>query len=628
MLPAHDLGDQHPLMRATHTYRLRVLRSSTIDSVDSISRFLDCLAHRSITALALSLVLIGCGGGSAKDIEATGDAGPSDAGVASCRLYVSLSPETQVGATVTATAVEDAVSLAGARFYQWEVLADSGQVVSFLQGPSDSSIAFELAASGVYTVRLSGSIAASPCSPGESSLTAVSPGANAAIYRLQIQPPAGSSLISTNTTVVVAGGGNASLGERLLVNADVVTGTITDSGGTPASAYLRAVSASGDVRECFAGGDGTFSLPLADQSYRLEVHPSEPGHAPLVVQDFGPSYQGALQLPEGESIVGMLRDSLGQPITGATVSVKGQSQLASLAETAIDGSFELRGEFVNGLELQVRPPTGSGLPVLLHADVSSSLDGAWQIQYLAFSHRNLDASVTSNSGAPLGLRQAYLRSETIDAAGAVLIGATSFPLGGEHLVRAATSADGRLTAELGPSAYTLMVSGTPAQRLLIPAGNALPPTLTALAPATARVLIEDQAGPVPGASVLAWSESAAGLWIPSVAIADSEGVASVAVTPHVDFELKTTATTTISSKRAHHSALEPGVVSDLGSIVSSPTQLVLGRVVQAGGAMVAGAHVALFCQSCSTSQDQPLARAVTGDTGRFELRPADPGVSE
>jgi hypothetical protein len=75
------------------------------------------------------------------------------------------------------------------------------------------------------------------------------------------------------------------------------------------------------------------------------------------------------------------------------------------------------------------------------------------------------------------------------------------------------------------------------------------------------------------------------------------------------------------------SAEAPGATPTLADLSLAPAQRLLGNVIRDGGGPVAGAHVALYCQSCAPDRDRPLASALTDAAGNVELITPDPGVS-
>lgn len=262
----------------------------------------------------------------------------------------------------------------------------------------------------------------------------------AGVYRLEVQPPAGSNLSSwwynnevdlAHSNPIALANGQAITGiETLLASGVAVSGTVTDAAGPVAGARVSLFSGNAAVGlATVTAADGTYSFSgispglsyrvlfdpppgSADAGQWYNASPTENGASQ--VQYFGTPVAGIdaqLSPAARGSISGTVADHGGNSISGATVeAVAADGRTTTTATTAADGSYSIGGLDVGIYTVWFVPPTGSsyrssfwnnniGKVVPLTVDQGSNVTG---INGSLSQNGSVSGTVTGPSGPVAG----------------------------------------------------------------------------------------------------------------------------------------------------------------------------------------------------------------------------------
>lgn len=381
-----------------------------------------------ILALACALALIGCA-----DLGVTPGDDECSVSLFSSPMNPLAPAEIRVDATVS--------NAFGTASYTWSV-DKSGVLVAYDDAqPDHSAITFTAETSGTYDVTLDVSPSSGRFCPQGAAHVNVLDGPNAGKARLHVTPPLGVDAPLLDKRIQIPEAMNYDLGPVVLDPGIVVTGL------TSAPAYLqfRPLGMPDAVIETFTTTGGAYSVRLLDQPHEVVVVPETAGLAPRKFQ-FDPSSTTSLALTAGDAIAGTVKQGA-TPIANAKVQLMIDDVPTTLATTAADGSFTVRGVRVAGamVQVEVTPPAASGLARL---EVSGIIDlaGPVTVAYNALTTRNLSGTPVRRGGSAQPNKQVVIVG-TVAAAGSVdgVVGT------GYIRITATTDAAGGLPSLLAPA---------------------------------------------------------------------------------------------------------------------------------------------------------------------------------
>jgi hypothetical protein len=128
----------------------------------------------------------------------------------------------------------------------------------------------------------------------------------------------------------------------------------------PVPSYVRITSSSGLALEGYTG-QGAMIAPLSTtMTYDALIIP-EGGFAPLLVNGLPDAIAKQMTLTTGAAVTGVMRDGMGNPVSGAHVLLQAGARPSTVGTTGADGSFTLLTR-EGSLSADIVPPAGSGLP--------------------------------------------------------------------------------------------------------------------------------------------------------------------------------------------------------------------------------------------------------------------------
>jgi RNA polymerase sigma-70 factor (ECF subfamily) len=417
-----------------------------------------------------------------------------------------------------------------------------------------------------------------------------------------------------------------------------VSGRITDTAGEPiAGARVIADSTSEpfpviDPRRDgqVSSDDGTFRIPaLAAGTYRLTA--SAAGHAtasssPIVIDGSTERRDIEIALPAGARVRGSVTSATGEQVVGADIRVVATGSVswrrARRAYTGPDGTFEIRDLSRRGFDVVASHDLGSS--EITRIDLTDRTEASVELT-LSITGA-ISGRVVDDTGEPLG--EARVRAEPVwsggleDRAewgvrGALFRIADS---GGNFSFRGMPSGRYRLRAiragdhEAGLFDHQGMVveSGATGVQLVVPASGRV----------AGRVLYAD--GEAPELFAVAVG---AGDPIPMVSDDGRFELESPGGTIRVEVSGPTFAPKSVAA------TVEGGETADVGTITVERGRSVSGRVLDPGGAPVAGAEVAVGTLLSGDGSKLFIATesigaksAVTDEDGRFVFGGLGPGT--
>ncbi|MEM9493126.1 MAG: carboxypeptidase-like regulatory domain-containing protein, partial [Myxococcota bacterium] len=319
----------------------------------------------------LVLAVAGCGFESSD-----GDVDPgTDAGMASCTTeLVAIDADETAPTTLRYQAVTQTEGqLFGAATFTWEARRiDTGESLEVASDePFGEAAQLAVTEPGPYRIIARGRIADTECVSASRHDNVRAPGALSQSYALQVTPPQGLSVRATESIMEVWGGANARYDDLVLHTAETLRGQVLDSAGQPVNGAAVRITPRprGIVVERISDGSGRFSLlDSGDVLYDILVVPQNSATTPIALfesMELFPA-ENELRLTAGRMLTGSVRDSTGQPITGARVAVQVGPYPSAIADTSTDGQFALvvASEIGAPIGVVVIPPSGSALPTL------------------------------------------------------------------------------------------------------------------------------------------------------------------------------------------------------------------------------------------------------------------------
>lgn len=582
-------------------------------------------------AVAIALVLAGCGQSSGLDDGSLPDGGPSDSpGIDSCGIGLSFNPDTPIAGPLTTIRVSaHVVHAPGVLTYLWRVRLN-GTTIAFTPAQSDSSeIDFPASSAGSYQVHLE--VDGAACPTVDQSIEVRPPGALRARLRLRVVSPGGVAP-PLEQRREVDGGTNANFGIISIDSGSAVTAIVRGPGGA-VPAYLRfAPSAMPDaVVEAFADTAGMVTTRLLAQPHSVLVIPSVASVAPSRIPGWSSTAAlDPIDIAAGSTITGTVRDPDNAPLAGATVKLSIAGVPSTVATTASDGSFTLRAVAGTAVAVEVTPPSTSGLPRLSATSQTFDLGAGLQIRYAAsLVRRDLAGTVVKRAGAPVaGAKLMVVGS--LAAVGTVTAG-TSATASGEVRIAASASAAGTLPATLVPAAaLSAVVTVAPGDLAVaaLDSTDGVPASIDALAMLPVSSVIRG-----PGTAILPGA----------VLDVIPTGALAMAAAPAQQVTAGTDGRVTIALASGGHYDLrfrDPAgraallVVTDrVTATIATEYHLrnaisIKGTLMLRGTQPLANAAVQILCDECNgLERVRPIAEAVSDAAGVFTLVVPDPGTN-
>ncbi len=608
--------------------------------------------HRGWATLGVAAALVAAVAASGCAMDASGDDDDtSDGGVSGCEMLISISPESpEAPAEILVDGATDSGSLYGVEEYAFSVTHGDAAVGFEERDPYDGSkIRFTAEQPGTYQIVLVGSVGGTDCVDGMEVLNVLDGGADNQTYRLRFFPAAGQPAPVQEQVITVPGGvADYSLGVLGLGNGLVASGSVIDGGSAPVPGYVRITVAGSpeQVVETFADAGGSYSARVGGASYQALVVPADDAVAPARFESLSAGSAAVLAVTPGDAITGLVLDGTGAPIAGARVSLRIDGVPSTIAVTAADGSFTVRGRAGGATAVTVSPPPGSGLPRVdlgASAGLVAAVDKPLTIRYAAgVTSRDVALTVLEPDGAtPAGAARVTWIARPMTAVATVTPqGEAALDASGGLRLTGVADGAGALAADGLPEAVYDVVVETAGgavglTSIELEAGVESPASLVTPAPAAlGGTAVDDQAAPVAGVTVTAVPRgllaNVAGASATAITSDDGSFTAELVAGGSYDLSISPRDHTLARVRRAELVAPAAGQSLDLGDVALERAISVFGQVTipgVAGGA--AGVTVTALCFDCDPVAAQiPAAEAVTNYNGRFDLAIADPGGGE
>ena len=589
-------------------------------------------------ALALAAAAAGlaaCGLGDLGPIDPDGgmhDAPPS------CSAFVSFEPMSPVASPATVVRANATVTgAAGVVDYTWTVTFGVAAVATSPAQADGSAITFPAPQPGVYDVRLEvGGVLG--CPTVHAPLNVLAPGANQALYRLRVTPPASTSVPPFENIVPISGGASFTF-NTVSLDPGLIAAANVRSGGTGVAAYLRLmpVAARDAATELFTDSAGGFNTRLLGQAHDVLAIPAVPGYAPRLVESWPPG-SSVIDVGPGVTVTGVVRGPGGAPLAGAKVQLRIGEVPSTLATTAaVTGAFSLQVEPDPGavIAVDVTPPAGSGLPRLF-AQSTTMFDLAqpFQIDYAGtLALRDLAGATVRRQGAPVAGAKVVVVG-TLAAVGTVAAGGA--PASASGVVRVAVTASGAgvLPPALAPArALSAVIEAAPGDHAVTasdlssqaPASIDAPPAV-----AIATQLRRPDGTPIAEAvldAVPAGALALAGVTSAVRARSGTGGGLATSLAAGGRYDLRVH--DPVHGRGAPVAAA--GVTAQMIAASYTLGRALIGDgkvVMQGSPTPVGGASVQLLCTGCTgLERNRPVAEATTRPDGGFTLVVPDPGTN-
>jgi hypothetical protein len=251
--------------------------------------------------------------------------------------------------------------------YQWEwsvALADGSAVPFSMPIPGDSVIQFSLPSPGTYTIKAQ-LLAGIPCR-GERSAIVARTGARLRSFRFHVTPPYGYDLPTRDFVVQVIGGTPSGGNHLQLLPGTRVPLQVQLETGAPVRAYVRMSDERGIVFEGQTGRPGQNLLAhVQEGTYETLIVPEGDDVAPLLLpptpaSDLSVMMGTALTVDQGITVEGMVRDADGSPLPNSKVILRAGELTSTLGDSDATGAFRVRvrpGQF----SATVSPPVALGM---------------------------------------------------------------------------------------------------------------------------------------------------------------------------------------------------------------------------------------------------------------------------
>lgn len=583
------------------------------------------------------LVLAGCGG-----VDA--DGGP-DAMVSRCEMQIGYSPTTpELGATIDldGSIYKDGVS--GQDTFGWMVFPPSGSVTLMERDPFDNSKwSFAPAVAGPHQVELRGDVGGVSCTDELISINVLTPGAASKRYRFRFIPAPGDNAPIQERSYEIPGGAAFDLQTIGLDGGVPVSGVVRDSGAVPIAAYLRFTLVGGDGTpvEAFSDQTGSYVVRLSNAAYDVLVVPADPNASGALFVNRVSGTLNDLTLPVAATVSGTVLDGVGQPIVGATVSLRVGGVPSSLGITDAAGSWALKTVTGAATAVTVTPPEGSGLPRLElppGAGLIAASASPLTLRYSAsLTSRTLGFGVRDTDGTTaLGDAGVTLIMHSLANAGTVTPqGGSALAASGELRLTAAADGAGDIAGLAVPEAnYDVIVR--PANGGLVSvssidvsAGQPGPTTLSLLPPGTILGRVLDDTLGQEGIRVIASPRALLASEAGATAMASSgaDGGFALLVVGDGLYDL-TVQPVTSSFARARVTGVTAPAGGEMSALMDVPLERAIsvrGRVALPGANGSAGITVLVLCDDCTgLAATTPIADDVSIAGGYFDVTIPDP----
>ncbi|HET6284688.1 MAG TPA: hypothetical protein VFH73_27270 [Polyangia bacterium] len=558
--------------------------------------------------------------------------------------------------------------------YQWEwsvALADGSAVPFSMPIPGDNVIQFSLPSPGTYTIKAQ--LLADRYCRGERSAVVARTGARLRSFRFHVTPPYGYDL-PTRDFVVQVIGGTPSGGNhlQLLPGTKVPLQVRLGETGAPVRAYVRMSDERGIVFEGQTGRPGQDLLAHVQEGmYETLIVPEGDEVAPLLLpptpaSELSVMMGTALTVDQGITVEGMVRDADGSPLPDSKVILRAGELTSTLGASDATGAFRVRvrpGQF----SATVSPPVALGM---LRAEfpIATGVTIAPAAKPAPTGAPNTAGTASPTAATPtpaLGFRLQPFRSARLtlalsgapDSLGptarvviesmAPIADVATLSIGGSSHALSA-----RIHGELTPNADGTVVAPTlPRGRYkatIYPAGGAgaadAVTTVTDIdvGPGDVTVRAITLARKVTMRGTLMPGAEAAGIQVVALDMdsllplafvkeAVAGGAWEMAVNPGRTYTLRA-----LPQPGQRFARASFGRVSVAGDDVSVAARnmpdalLYTGTIIDPSLGGIQGALMQIYClpgtPDC-TDPNTPVAEAVTGELGLFQLMLPDPGVN-
>jgi hypothetical protein len=275
-------------------------------------------------------------------------------------------------ATAVVRAELSGASAPGPLLWSWEVTdVDSGERLTVNADPRDPAVVeFAVRRAGQYLIRAETTVGTLACASGPVYALARDPAAQRKLFLVRAIPPSSARAPVQHQVLEVAGGVPVVAELRLAAGTSVTINPREQSGLDTIVAYVRVSDrATPLVLEGYADANAPFGALLAASSYDVLVVPAGPDrsglgarHAPVFLERLDPAdiQASPFRLAPGVAVRGRAA-SAGGAIQDARVVLRGSGIPSTVGRSGADGEFEVLARS-GTYGLVIAPPRESGLP--------------------------------------------------------------------------------------------------------------------------------------------------------------------------------------------------------------------------------------------------------------------------
>lgn len=576
--------------------------------------------RRSLAVIAAALIASGCAAGAESGIDDP------------CLVSLGFTPSMPTSGPAGEVTVTASVNAPGVLVYNWRVSFAGGDVDFQNAAANESAIRFTAVDPGVYTVDLDVDAPGVQCPSANERITVFDPAGTTLDVRLHVTPPFDLDVPPIDRMIRVYGGTDYDLGPVVLDPGIPVSGTVRTAAnvGVPAYITLTPQGMAGAVTETFSDSTGAFDVTVLNQPHDVLVIPSMAGLAPRRYV-WSPT-QPNLTIDAGGPIVGVVRHGTA-PLANAKVQLTIGGVPTTLATTASDGSFTLRGAAASSqIKVEVTPPAASGLPRL---EAQAAFDVGVQVVITysgALATRNIGGTTVRRGGAALANRKVTVVG-ALASIGSVSAGVTANASGFAR-ISLTTDGGGALPSVLAPAGPLSAVIAVDVTNPDLPDLAVSPFDLSTAVPATIDALAMR-----PFATQALGQVALDGVRVDLVPI----GALALASTPTLQLRGDATGRVTTSiaaggnydvyfsdpQGRSGQRIVTNVAWNNVGSsYLLDPAVSVSGTLSVTGNPnKIRGASVQILCAMCTgLDRDRPIAEVASDQAGDFVLAVPDPGT--
>ncbi|MBA3457658.1 MAG: hypothetical protein H0T42_31540 [Deltaproteobacteria bacterium] len=579
---------------------------------------------RSLALIATTIFASGC----------AGDAGANEDNP--CRVSLGFTPSMPTSGPAGEVTVTASVQNApGVLDYNWRVSFAGGNVDFTNAAANESAIRFTALDPGVYAVDLDVSAPGEQCPSANERINVLDPAGISLDVRLHVTAPFDLDVPPIDRLIRVYGGTDYALGPVVLDPGIPVTGTVRTPGnvGVPAYITLRPQGMAGAVTETFSNAAGAFDVTVLNQPHDVLVIPSVAGLAPRRYV-WSPT-QPNLTIDAGGPIVGVVRHGA-SPLANAKVQLTIDGVPTTLATTASDGSFTMRGNpgavVSPQVKVEVTPAAASGLP-RLEAQAAFDIGAQVVVTYNStLTTRNIGGTTVRRGGAALATRKVTVVG-ALASIGTVSAGINANASG---FTRITVTSDGggalpSVLAPAGPLSAVVAVDVTDPE---LPDLAVSPFDLSTAVPAT-----------IDAPTMRPFATQALGQGLLDGVRVDLVPVGALALASTPTLQLRGDANGRVATSIAAGGFYDvyfsdpqgrsgQRIVTNVAwnsvglSYLLDPAVSVSGTLSVTGNPnKIRGASVQLLCATCSgLDRDRPIAEVASDEAGDFVLAVPDPGT--